>query len=114
MKTQRNHRLFVFALLLMLAASTLTLPAFAVAGDVSGTVSTIWKNASGQMKTICNNVVFPALSWVCGIAFVISVITAIFNFKKHHTVEVGWPIALLLGLIVAVSAKSWVWTLIGA
>lgn len=119
MKRQKKIRLFNCFLLMVLLICFLTLPALAedggtAAGDVSGAIEGIWQNVSGQMKTICNNVVFPALAVVCGIGFVISLVICIFNYKKHHSVEVGWPIALLIGLIVALTAPSWVWVLVGA
>lgn len=119
MKNQKIRRLLNCTLLLMLVMTMLAQPAFAeedtpAAGDIAGVVSGIWQNASGQMKTICNNVVFPALSWICGIGFLIALIVAIFNYKKHHNIEVGWPIALLVGLIVSLTASSWVWALVGA
>lgn len=117
MKKQHTRRLIHCALLLVLTITLLTLPAYATdptSGDIAGVVNDIWADASGQIKTICNNVVFPALSWVCGIGFVISAIVAIFNYKKHHTVEVGWSIALLLGLLICLSAPTWVWTLVSA
>lgn len=119
MKNQKTRRLLYCALLLVLTVSLLTLPAYAAggaasAGDIAGAVNGIWQNAYGQIKSICNDVVFPALSLVCGIGFVIALVVSIYNYKKHHTVEVGWPIALLLGLIVSLTAPTWVWTLIGA
>ena len=115
MKNQKTRRLFHCALLLVLTVSLLALPTYAAeTGDIAGAVSSIWTNVSGQIKNICNTVVFPALSWVCGIGFVIAVVVAIFNYNKHHSVEVGWPIFLLIGLIVSLAASSWVWDLIGA
>lgn len=116
MKNKKLTRLLRCAPLAALSAVLLALPARAeeaAGGDIAGAINGIWTNASGQMKTICNDVVFPALSWVCAIGFVISVIIAIVSYKKHHTVEVGWPIALLVGLIVSLTASTWVWTLIG-
>ena len=115
MKNKRLTRLLNLAPLAALSALLTAHPAYAAGGgDISTAVSGIWANISGQMKTICNNVVFPALAWTCGIAFVISVIIVIINYKKHHTVEVTWPIILLVGLIFSLTASSWVWTLIGA
>lgn len=113
MKNKKLVRVVTVCALVALMAAMMALPASAATNDISSAVSSVWKDVSGQAKTICNNVVFPALSWVCGIAFFISVIMAIINYKKHHTVEVGWPIALLVGLIVSLSASTWVWKLIG-
>lgn len=119
MKIQKIRRLFFCFLLLMLVTTMLTMPASAVdqttpaSGDIAGVVSGIWKDASGQVKTICNEVVFPAFSVCCGILFVVAGIIAIVNYKKHHTIEVGWVIALLVGLLVSLTAPTWVWTLVG-
>lgn len=117
MKNQRKNRIFACLLMLVLVVCFMSVPALAAGetngGDVAGAIDGIWSNASGQMKTICNNVVFPALSWVCGIMFVVAAVMSVINYKKHHTLDVGWPIALLIALIISVTAKSWVWTLIG-
>ena len=119
MKNQHTRRLIHCALLLVLTAALVILPVYATgegaaSGDIAGVVDGIWQDAVGQMKSICNGVVFPALSVVCGIAFVISMIVSIFNYRKHHTVEVAWPIALLIGLLICLTAPTWVWTLVGA
>lgn len=117
MKNQKIRRLFHCCLLLMLITTILTTPAYAeedsTAGDIAGVVSGIWNNASGQVKTICNDVVFPALSITCAIGFTIAVIVSLVNYKKHHTIEVGWAIALLIGLLASLTANTWVWALAG-
>lgn len=113
MKNQKIYRLIHCCLLLMLLVTMLAPPAYAASGDVAGVVSDIWKDASGQIKSICNNVVFPACSILCGVGFAISLILAAVNFKKHHTIEVGWPIALLIGLLFSLTAQTWVWNLVG-
>lgn len=118
MKNQKTRRLFHFCLLLMLVVTMLAMPVHAAeedssAGDIAGVITGIWADASGQAKTICNVVVFPALSLVCGVGFAIAVIISVVNFKKNHTVEVGWPIALLVGLLASLTAHTWVWALVG-
>lgn len=47
-------------------------PAFATgggSGDVSGAISQAWQGASGQIKSVVNDVVFPALDMILAIAF---------------------------------------------
>lgn len=49
-------------------------------GDVAGAVESTWAAASGQIKTVVNNVVFPA----------IDMILAIFFFVKLGTEYADW------------------------
>lgn len=61
----------VFAL-----ALCLSMPAVAFAtggGDVAGAVQSTWQAASGQIKTVVNNVVFPALDMLLPTSMKISV-----------------------------------------
>ena len=53
-------------LLALVMTAVLTVPAFASGGgggtgNVGAVVESTWKDAAGQIKTVVNNVVFPAL-----------------------------------------------------
>lgn len=66
------------------AAAALTLlcavPALAAgSGDVSGAVESTWSATSGQIKTIVNNVVFPAIDMILAIFFFVKLATAYFD-----------------------------------
>lgn len=67
----------------LLAAVLLALmcvPAFAAgSGDVSGAIESTWTAASGQLKTIVNNVVFPALDMILAIFFFVKLGSAYFD-----------------------------------
>ncbi len=54
-------------LLAMVVASILCVPAFAT-GNVATVVESTWKDAAGQIKTVVNSVVFPALDMILAIA----------------------------------------------
>ena len=54
-------------------------PAFAADGDVAGAVAQTWTDASAQIKTVVDNVVFPALSMVLAIAFFAKLAMAYFD-----------------------------------
>ena len=66
MKRKRIFQMFFVVLALALC---LCVPAFAAGGDVAGAVEQTWTDASSQIKTVVDNVVFPALSMVLAIAF---------------------------------------------
>ena len=58
-------------LLLCLAAALLCGTALAAesTGDVASVVESTWKDAAAQIKTVVDNVVFPALDMILAIAF---------------------------------------------
>ena len=62
MKRKRTLRMLALTAAMMLLCA---IPAFAAGtGDVSGAVESTWSAASGQLKTIVNNVVFPAIDMI--------------------------------------------------
>ena len=69
MKKPRSRIVSVLTVLLLCAL--LCVPAFASGsqGNVSSVVESTWKAAAAQIKTVVNNVVFPALDMVLAIAF---------------------------------------------
>jgi len=53
------------ALTLCLAATAYAAPT----GDVAGAIEGTWNDASGQIKTVVNNVVFPAIDLILAVFF---------------------------------------------
>lgn len=51
-------------------------------GDVAGAVESTWAAASGQIKTVVNNVVFPAIDMILAIFFFVKLGTAYFDYSK--------------------------------
>ena len=80
-----------------LMAILLTVPAFAAGGDVAGAVEQTWDDAATQIKTVVDNVVFPALSMILAIAFFV------------------WtgPAILFVCLIFVLLAPNYIWGIIG-
>ncbi len=111
MKRRNIVRLFalIAALTLLLA-----LPAFAAGtGDVSGAVESTWTTAAGQLKTIVNNVVFPALDAILAVFFFVKVGTAYFDYRKHGQFEWAPPAILLACLIFTLTAPAYIWGIVG-
>ena len=65
-KLKRCLRPMAAALLVTLLCCA---PALASGGDVAGAVEQTWNTAAGQIKTVVDNVVFPALDMILAIAF---------------------------------------------
>ena len=61
--------LSMFAVVLVLCCIMATTAFAAGTGDVAGAVQSTWGEASGQIKTVVNNVVFPAVDMILAIFF---------------------------------------------
>lgn len=107
-----NHiRTSLSTLLLSLACCT---PAFATGSkDVAGAVEETWKDAAGQIKTMVDNVVFPALAMILVIAFVGKLAMAYFDYRKHGQFEWTGPAILFVCLVFVLTAPSYIWGIVG-
>ena len=110
MKEKRILHVFLTAAVMMLCVVS----AFAAgSGDVSGAVESTWTAAAGQLKTIVNNVVFPALDAILAVFFFAKVALVYFDYRKHG--QFDWaPLAILLAcLIFTLSAPNYIWGIVG-
>ena len=83
------------------------------AGEVSQAIEATWKDAAGQIKTIVNNVVFPAIALILAILFFVKLATCYMDYRKHGQFEFAGPAILFVGLILALTAPLYLWTIIG-
>jgi hypothetical protein len=110
---KRKKAFKILAAVLMLAAvMTLTaVPAFA-AGDVAGAVQDTWTAAKEQIKSVVDNVVFPALSLILAVLFFVKVGAAYFDYRKHGQFEFTAPAILFACLIFVATAPLYIWNII--
>lgn len=101
--------LLAIALMLTLCCT----PALAAGGDVSGAVQEAWTSASSQIKTVVNDVVFPALVTILAIAFFGKLAFAYFDYKKHGQFEWTGPAILFGCLILTITAPLYIWKIVG-
>ena len=109
-QVKRYLRPMVVLLLLTLICAV---PAFAANGDVAGAVEQTWEDAAGQIKTVVDNVVFPALSMVLAIAFFAKLAVAYFDYRKHGQFEWAGPVILFVCLVFVLLAPNYIWGIIG-
>lgn len=83
----KHKRVFQILLIALAVSLFCCVPAFAADGDVAGAVEQTWTDASGQIKTVVDNVVFPALSMVLAIAFFTKLTLCYFDYRKHGQFE---------------------------
>ena len=82
-------------------------------GDVASAVTNTWNSAKSQIKSITDNVIFPALDVILVILLFVKVGSAYLDYRKHGQLE--WtPIAIIFGgLLFTLTAPLYVWNIVG-
>ena len=100
----------LFALILCMA---LSVPTYA-SGDVASAVQSTWSAAAEQIKTVVNNVVFPALDMILVIFFFVKLGSAYFDYRQGNRFDWALPAILFVCLVFTLTAPTYIWTIIGA
>ena len=87
--------------------------ALAATGDVAGAIENTWNDASGQIKQVVNNVVFPVIDLILAVFFFAKLGMAYFDYRKHGQFEWTAPAILFACLVFTLTAPLYVWTIIG-
>jgi len=111
MKRKKVFKVLAIAFLLIALVSIFSTTVFA-AGDVAGAVESTWTTAKEQIKTVVNNVVFPALDMILAVLFFVKVGAAYFDYRKHGQFEFTAPAILFACLIFTVTAPLYIWNII--
>lgn len=111
----KRYKKIVLTLCMALMVSfVLEMPSFASGtGNVAGAIESTWKDASAQIKTVVNNVVFPAIDLVLAVFFFAKLGTAYFDYRKHGQFEWAAPSILFACLVFTLTAPLYVWTILG-
>ncbi len=107
-KNKKNLFCLVITVLVCLAFST---TAFA-AGDVAGAIEGTWNDASGQIKTVVNKVVFPAIDLILAVFFFAKLGMAYFDYRKSGQFEWTGPAILFACLIFTITAPTYIWQIL--
>ena len=109
-----KYKKIALALLLVLMVTMLfSTTAFAAGGDVAGAIEGNWNDASGQIKIVVNNVVFPAIDLILAVFFFAKLGTAYFDYRKHGQFEWSAPAILFACLVFTLTAPTYIWTILG-
>ena len=105
------------AALALLLCALCCVPAFASGGTggsgVADVVEQTWKDAAGQIKTVVNNVVFPALDMILAIAFFCKLGMSYFDYRQRNQFEWTGPVILFACLVFTLPAPLYIWTIVG-
>ena len=80
---------------------------------MASAVESTWKDAASQIKTVVDNVVFPALDMILAIAFFVKLGSAYFDYRQRGQFEWTGPAILFACLIFTLTAPKYIWTIIG-
>ncbi len=83
------------------------------AGDVAGAIEDTWKDASGQIKTIVNKVVFPVIDLILAVFFFAKLATCYFDYRKHGQFEFAAPAILFACLVFSLTCPLYIWKILG-
>ena len=78
-------------------------------GDVAGAIEKTWEDASEQIKTVVNKVVFPAIDLVLAVFFFVKLGTAYFDYRKQGQFEWTAPAILFVCLVFTLTAPIYIW-----
>ena len=112
---RRKRRLIAILAVAVLLLVTMTVPVFAATakGDVAGAVEDTWNAASGQIKQVVNNVVFPVIDVILAVLFFVKVATAYLDYRKHGQFEWTAPAILLGTLVFSLTCPLYIWNILG-
>ena len=112
MKTAKRI-MFILSITALLCC-LLSVAAFAAgSGDVAGAVESTWTTASAQIKTVVDNVVFPAIDLILAVFFFAKLGTAYFEYRKSGQFEWAAPAILFACLVFTLTAPMYLWDIVG-
>lgn len=114
MMKSKTKRVFTYAVLTLALVCIFATSAFAAgSGDVAGAVQSTWQTASTQIKSVVNNVVFPAIDLILAVFFFAKLGTAYFDYRKSGQFEWTAPAILFACLVFTLTAPMYIWGIIG-
>ena len=108
---KKTIKIISMAMIMIIAMTAMSVCAFAD-GDVAGAIEGTWKSASGQIKTVVNNVVFPIIDLILAVFFFAKLALSYFDYRKSGHFEWAAPAILFACLVFTLTAPTYVWTII--
>lgn len=111
---KKSRKFIVVICVALLISMLFATNAFAASsGDVAGAIQGTWTDASRQIKTVVNKVVFPAIDLILAVFFFAKLGTAYFDYRKHGQFEWAAPAILFACLVFTMTAPTYIWTILG-
>ena len=87
MTKKRMIRTAILLLVMTAFMAAFSVTAFADGGNVSQAIEGTWNSASGQIKDVVNNVVFPIIDVILAVFFFAKLGLAYFDYRKSGHFE---------------------------
>lgn len=113
MKKRINTKKIIAAIIICLVMTMMFSITVGATGNVAGAVEDTWDEASDQIKTVVNNVVFPCIDMILAVCFFVKLGMAYFDYKKHGQFEWAPPAILFACLVLTLTAPTYVWSILG-
>lgn len=121
-KLKRSKRIVMMAMLvtvftMMFGTTAMAAPPTSPGGgqtaDVAKAVEDTWNSASGQIKTVVNNVVFPCVDLILAVFFFVKLGMCYFDYRKHGQFDWTPPAILFACLVFMLTAPLYIWGILG-
>ncbi len=109
---KKTIKIITVTMIMIIAMTAMSVCAFADGGNVAGAIEGTWKSASGQIKTVVNNVVFPIIDLILAVFFFAKLGCSYFDYRKSGHFEWAAPAILFACLVFTLTAPTYVWTII--
>lgn len=102
----------ISALLLIAAVIAMMSVCTFADGDVASAIEGTWTEASGQIKQVVNNVVFPIIDLVLAVFFFAKLALSYFDYRKSGHFEWAAPAILFACLVFTLTAPMYIWQIV--
>ncbi len=108
---KKTIRFISVAMIMIVAMTAMSVCAFAD-GNVAGAIEGTWKSASGQIKQVVNNVVFPIIDLILAVFFFAKLGCSYFDYRKSGHFEWAAPAILFACLVFTLTAPMYIWQIV--
>ena len=108
---KKTIKIISVVMITIIAMTAMSVCAFAD-GDVAGAIEGTWKSASGQIKTVVNNVVFPIIDLILAVFFFAKLALSYFDYRKSGHFEWAAPAILFACLVFTLTAPMYIWQIV--
>ena len=108
---KKTIRIITVTMVVIIAMTAMSVCAFAE-GNVAGAIAGTWKSASGQIKQVVNNVVFPIIDLILAVFFFAKLALSYFDYRKSGHFECAAPAILFACLVFTLTAPMYIWQIV--